>query len=48
MVNIKEKLWQLAKEAESPEVCNAYMIALLYVQEYLNDLKEENNEKTPN
>lgn len=27
----KEKMWELAKAADNPEVTNAYMLALLYI-----------------
>ena len=39
-MNIVEKLFNLAKEAETPEVSNAYMIALLYVEDYVREQKE--------
>lgn len=40
-MNIIKKLWDLAKEAETPEVSNAYMIALLYVEDYIREQKEK-------
>lgn len=39
-MNIVEKLWNLAKEAETQEISNAYMIALLYVDDYIREQKE--------
>lgn len=39
-MGIMEKLWTLAKEAKTPEATEAYMIALLYVEDYLNEQKE--------
>lgn len=40
-MDIKKILWNLAKEANTPEETNAYMIALLYVTDYLNERNED-------
>ena len=39
-MNIVKKLFKLSKEAKSPEVAEAYMIAILHVEEYLLARKE--------
>ena len=38
-MNIVERLWTLAKEAKTPEESNAYMISLLWVEEYIMEQK---------
>lgn len=40
-MNIVEKLFKLSKEAKSPEVADAYMIAILYVEDYILEQKEK-------
>ena len=40
-MNIVERLWNLAKEAKTPEESNAYMISLLWVEEYIMEQKEK-------
>lgn len=45
-MNIVERLWTLAKEADNPEASNAYMIALLWIEEYITEQKaKETKEK---
>ena len=39
-MNIIERLFKLSKEAKTPEVADAYMIALLYVEDYIREQKE--------
>ena len=39
-MNIVEKLFKLSKEAKTPEVAEAYMIALLHVEDYILAQKE--------
>lgn len=40
-MNIVEKLFKLSKEAKSPEIADAYMIAILYVEDYILEQKEK-------
>lgn len=40
-MNIVEKLFKLSKEAKSAEVADAYMIAILYVEDYILAQKEK-------
>ena len=39
-MNIIEKLFKLSKEAKTPEVAEAYMIAILHVEDYILEQKE--------
>lgn len=39
-MDIVEKLFKLSKEAKSAEVAEAYMIAILHVEQYIHAQKE--------
>lgn len=40
-IGLAERLWQLGAEAKTPEVKEAYMIALMWVEDYFREERKQ-------